>query len=69
MPDVETVIIGAGQAGLATAQRLRTRGRECVGQVARPAMGSLPSSRSQARPFNRRRASRVESRKLRGRPR
>ena len=30
MQDVETVIIGAGQAGLATAQRLRKRGRECV---------------------------------------
>lgn len=30
MKNVETVIIGAGQAGLATAQRLRSRGRECV---------------------------------------
>ena len=30
MQDVETVIIGAGQAGLATAQRLRKRGRDCV---------------------------------------
>lgn len=30
MPDVESVIIGAGQAGLATAQRLRKRGRDCV---------------------------------------
>ena len=30
MEHVETVIIGAGQAGLATAQRLRKRGRECV---------------------------------------
>jgi len=30
MKDVETVIIGAGQAGLATAQRLRKRGRDCV---------------------------------------
>jgi putative flavoprotein involved in K+ transport len=30
MPDIETVIIGAGQAGLATAQRLRKRGRDCV---------------------------------------
>ena len=30
MEDVETVIIGAGQAGLATAQRLRKRGRDCV---------------------------------------
>ena len=30
MTDVETVIVGAGQAGLATAQRLRSRGRECV---------------------------------------
>jgi putative flavoprotein involved in K+ transport len=30
MHDVETVIIGAGQAGLATAQRLRKRGRGCV---------------------------------------
>jgi putative flavoprotein involved in K+ transport len=28
--DVETVIIGAGQAGLATAQRLRKRDRDCV---------------------------------------
>jgi len=28
--NVETVIVGAGQAGLATAQRLRTRGRECL---------------------------------------
>jgi putative flavoprotein involved in K+ transport len=26
----ETVIVGAGQAGLATAQRLRKRGRDCV---------------------------------------
>ena len=30
MPDIETVIIGAGQAGLATAQRLRKRGRDCA---------------------------------------
>ena len=30
MPHIETVIIGAGQAGLATAQRLRKRGRDCV---------------------------------------
>ena len=30
MQDVETVIIGAGQAGLATAQRLRKRDRDCV---------------------------------------
>ena len=30
MENVETVIVGAGQAGLATAQRLRKRGRECV---------------------------------------
>jgi putative flavoprotein involved in K+ transport len=30
MDNVETVIIGAGQAGLATAQRLRSRGRDCV---------------------------------------
>ncbi len=30
MENVETVIIGAGQAGLATAQRLRKRGRDCV---------------------------------------
>jgi putative flavoprotein involved in K+ transport len=27
---VETVVIGAGQAGLTTAQRLRQRGRDCV---------------------------------------
>ena len=27
---VETVIIGAGQAGLATGYHLRRRGRECV---------------------------------------
>ena len=30
MKNVETVIVGAGQAGLATAQRLRKRGRDCV---------------------------------------
>jgi len=30
MENIETVIIGAGQAGLATAQRLRKRGRDCV---------------------------------------
>lgn len=30
MEHIETVIVGAGQAGLATAQRLRSRGRECV---------------------------------------
>jgi putative flavoprotein involved in K+ transport len=30
MEHVETVIIGAGQAGLATAHHLRRRGRECV---------------------------------------
>jgi putative flavoprotein involved in K+ transport len=30
MEHVETVIVGAGQAGLATAQRLRSRGRECL---------------------------------------
>lgn len=30
MEHIETVIVGAGQAGLATAQRLRKRGRECV---------------------------------------
>ena len=30
MEYVETVIIGAGQAGLATAHRLRKRGRDCV---------------------------------------
>ena len=30
MENVETVIVGAGQAGLATAQRLRSRGRDCV---------------------------------------
>ena len=30
MENVETVIIGAGQAGLATAYHLRQRGRECV---------------------------------------
>ncbi|WP_244930695.1 NAD(P)-binding domain-containing protein [Nocardioides sp. W7] len=30
MEHVETVIVGAGQAGLATAQRLRRRGRDCV---------------------------------------
>ncbi len=30
METIETVIVGAGQAGLATAQRLRERGRDCV---------------------------------------
>jgi putative flavoprotein involved in K+ transport len=30
MENIETVIIGAGQAGLATAYHLRRRGRECV---------------------------------------
>ena len=30
METVETVVIGAGQAGLATAQQLGVRGRECV---------------------------------------
>jgi len=30
MENIETVIVGAGQSGLATAQRLRNRGRECV---------------------------------------
>ena len=30
MENVDTVIVGAGQAGLATAHHLRKRGRECV---------------------------------------
>ncbi|HEY5784714.1 MAG TPA: FAD-dependent oxidoreductase [Microlunatus sp.] len=30
MQDVETVVIGAGQAGLATARSLQKRGRECL---------------------------------------
>ncbi len=30
MESIETVIVGAGQAGLATAQRLRERGGDCV---------------------------------------
>ena len=30
METVETVIIGAGQAGLATAYHLKKRGRDCV---------------------------------------